>query len=190
VQPVHTLSDERTNVTYYADVRVSDRYRVGDVNGGWAVMGYALQLEHGASFHLEQREMLEGAVAWARTALRDGRPALESERVRVRLARAATHAEVSLVLARRSLWAAAEGITTDPAAGPMGKLFSAETFIRDAADLMDLAAPDSLFLGRDGASAIESAYRLAAATSIYGGTSEIMRSIVAQGSLGMPRSRS
>lgn len=67
---------------------------------------------------------------------------------------------------------------------------STETFIRDAADPMNLAAPASLFVGRNGASAIESAHRLAAATSIYGGTSEIMRSIVAQGSLGMPRSRS
>jgi alkylation response protein AidB-like acyl-CoA dehydrogenase len=44
--------------------------------------------------------------------------------------------------------------------------------------------------GATGASAVEFAYRLSTATAIYGGTSEIMKSIVAQVSLGMPRSRS
>src|SRR5262249_47712119 len=47
IQPVHTLSGERTNVTYYNGVRIPDRYRVGGVNGGWAVIGYALEIEHG-----------------------------------------------------------------------------------------------------------------------------------------------
>ena len=37
---------------------------------------------------------------------------------------------------------------------------------------------------------VEFGYRLSAATTIYGGSSEIMRSIVAQVGLGMPRSRS
>ena len=30
-QPVWTLSGERTNITFYADVRVSDEWRIGDV---------------------------------------------------------------------------------------------------------------------------------------------------------------
>jgi alkylation response protein AidB-like acyl-CoA dehydrogenase len=60
---------------------------------------------------------------------------------------------------------------------------------------MDLCAPDSLRRGpagggATGAAAVEFGYRLSTATSIYGGTSEIMKSIVAQVSLGMPRSRS
>ncbi len=189
IQPVHTLSDERTNVTYYADVRVSDHYRVGDVNGGWDVIRYALQLEHGAGFHLEQWAMLAGALAWARSTDRGTTTALDDPRVRERLARVAVHAEVAYVLGRRALWAGVED-RGDHAAGPMAKLFSAESFIRDAADLMDLAAPDSVVVSNDGAGIVESAYRLAAATSIYGGTSEIMRSIIAQASLGMPRSRS
>ena len=77
----------------------------------------------------------------------------------------------------------------------MAKLFSSDRFILDAADLMDLCAPDSLLRGRygggdAGAAAVEFAYRLSTATSIYGGTSEIMKSIIAQESLGLPRSRS
>jgi alkylation response protein AidB-like acyl-CoA dehydrogenase len=194
IQPIETLSDERTNVTYYTKVRVPDRYRVGDVDGGWTVLTHLLKLEHVAAFEPQQRRMLAEAVAWAREATRDGRPALELARVRARLAQVAIQTEASSALAARSLWVGAEGVD-DPAAGPMAKLGSTDGFIRSAADLMDLCAPDSLLRGpagggATGASAVEFGYRLSTATSIYGGTSEIMKSIVAQVSLGLPRSRS
>jgi alkylation response protein AidB-like acyl-CoA dehydrogenase len=59
---------------------------------------------------------------------------------------------------------------------------------------MDLCAPDSILKeGVDGAvggGEIELSYRLSTALSIYGGSSEIMRSIIAQLTLDMPRSRS
>ncbi len=71
----------------------------------------------------------------------------------------------------------------------MAKFFSTDHYIRDAADLTDLCAPDSLIRGATGPGAVEFAYRLSTATSIYGGSSEIMRSLVAEASLGMPRSR-
>ena len=32
------MGGERTNITFYTDVRVADRCRVGDVDGGWRVM--------------------------------------------------------------------------------------------------------------------------------------------------------
>jgi alkylation response protein AidB-like acyl-CoA dehydrogenase len=194
IQPVHTLSDERTNITYYTEVRIPDRYRVGEVDGGWAVIAYALELEHGAGVASSQRRMLAGAVAWARATRRGSGSALDVPHVRMRLARAAVHAEVADAISARSLYVAAEGIP-DPAIGPITKFFSTDRFIEDAADLMDLCAPDSLLRGleggaAEGASAVEFAYRLSTATSIYGGTSEIMKSIVAQASLGLPRSRS
>ena len=194
IQAIETISDERTNVTYYTDVRVPDRYRVGDVDGGWAVLAYLLELEHVAAFEPQQRRMLTEAVHWARTTTRDNRPALDHARVRTRLAQVAIQTEASSALAAWSLWVAAEGVD-DPAAGPMAKLASTDGFIRSAADLMDLCAPESLLRGpaggsATGAAAVEFGYRLSTATSIYGGTSEIMKSIVAQVSLGMPRSRS
>ncbi|MEO9165234.1 MAG: acyl-CoA dehydrogenase, partial [Aquihabitans sp.] len=40
--PVHTMGGERTNITYYDDVKVDDKYRVGEVDGGWKVMMTAL----------------------------------------------------------------------------------------------------------------------------------------------------
>ena len=137
--------------------------------------------------------MVEHAVAWARTAQRDGRPAIEDTRVRERLAHALLQAEVAHTLGLRSLWSGVEG-QPNRGEGPMVKLFGAETFVQDSAELMDLAAPDSILSGgAEGAAGdgeIELAYRLSTATSVYAGTSEIMRSIVAQAALGMPRSRS
>jgi alkylation response protein AidB-like acyl-CoA dehydrogenase len=78
---------------------------------------------------------------------------------------------------------------THPAYGPAWKVFCTEAFIADSADLLDLAAPFSLVRGRVGASMAEDGYRHSAATTIYGGASELLRSIVAERQLGLPRSR-
>ncbi|WP_082974079.1 acyl-CoA dehydrogenase family protein, partial [Mycobacterium sp. E740] len=47
IQPIRTVDGDRTNITYYSDVRVDDKYRVGEVNGGWSVLREALNAEHG-----------------------------------------------------------------------------------------------------------------------------------------------
>jgi alkylation response protein AidB-like acyl-CoA dehydrogenase len=194
IQAIHTLADERTNATYYTDVRISDRYRIGEVNGGWDVIGYALHLEHGmGGGGGGAKELLDAAVDWARHTRRGDGLAIDDPRIREGLAHAATQAEVSDCLGRRSLWCA---ITKQPdrAQGPMSAVFGPESTIRIGSLLMDLTAPDSvLSRGADGALAdgeIELSYRLGTASAIYGGTSEILRSIVAQVGLGMPRSRS
>jgi alkylation response protein AidB-like acyl-CoA dehydrogenase len=194
IQAVETLSDERTNITFYNAVRVSDSHRLGEVDAGWAVASHGLELEHGGTqFVLHMRRMLAGAVAWARTPRAGGLP-IDRPEVRMRLARAALHTEIADAIWKRALHVGAERID-DAAIGPMSKLFSSDRFIESATDLMDLCAPDSLVRGREGgaatcASAVEFAYRLSTATSIYGGTSEILKSILAEISLGLPRSRS
>ncbi len=193
VQAVHTVSDERTNITYYSDVRVPDRYRIGEVNGGWAVLSYALELEHGGVYPNHHDDLVNAAAAWARSSERNGRPAIEDPRVKERLGLAATHFEASRVLSRRTLWMSAEGVP-DRGEGPMAKLFQTEILVQDAQDLLDLAAPESLLATGEVDSAadgeFESVYRFSPAPTIYAGTSEIMRSIIAQVALGMPRSRS
>ena len=191
VQPVHTLSDERTNATFYVDVHVPDRYRVGPVNGGWSVIHLALDLEHGGGISAagtEHRTLAEAAAEWSRANGRWSDP-----RVRERLGFVATRAHVSRLIGFESSWRRVEGLPVR-GEGAMRKLFTAEAWIEDAADMMDLCAPDSILKeGVDGAvggGEIELSYRLSTALSIYGGSSEIMRSIIAQLTLDMPRSRS
>jgi alkylation response protein AidB-like acyl-CoA dehydrogenase len=189
IQPVHTYPDERTNITFYSDVRVPDLYRLGSVDGGLEAMTVALKLEQGgAGFLIPHRRVLQRAVEWARTATRNDRPALDDAQVLGRLSRVAVHAEVSDAIFRRSLWARTNDVP-DRAFGPMSKLFSTEVFLRDSTDLIDLTAPDSLLKGQEGLGLVERSHRHAAATTIYGGTSEIQRSLIAEKALGMPRSR-
>jgi 3-oxochol-4-en-24-oyl-CoA dehydrogenase len=191
IQPVHTLQEERTNIVYFSDVRVSDMYRLGEVGGGAKVMASALQIEQGGSdYHFAQLAMLRRALAWAKRP-RSNRPApITQPHVRRVLARAATHSLVAEVLCSRAVWGAVEG-RYEITWGPMAKLFTTETLLADAAALLELAAPESLVRGADAdLDVVESMMRRAIAMTIYGGTSEIHRSLIAENSLGMPKSRS
>src|ERR1700751_4653770 len=48
IQGVRTIDGDRTNIVYYSAVGVGNRYRRGEVNGGWTVLREPLNTEHGA----------------------------------------------------------------------------------------------------------------------------------------------
>jgi alkylation response protein AidB-like acyl-CoA dehydrogenase len=187
VQPVFTISGQRTNIVYFADVRVGDSWRVGDVDGGWTVMTGALQDEHGASFGEDSERLLADAEAWA---VESGRVADPS--VREKLARAATEIEVARLLKRRAAWMTHVGIIPE-AEAPMSKLFSSEALVRQAEDFAEMLGPDGLRSYFEPTApvggAIEHALRFSLGTTTYAGTSEIQRTIIAQRGLGLPRPR-
>ncbi len=100
------MSGERTNISFYNDVHVSDEWRIGEVDGGWATMGVALGLEHGSGFSAALARLLGAGEAWAQDATDiDGRPRIEDPDVREVLGRTATSMEVSRLLQRRTAWA-------------------------------------------------------------------------------------
>ena len=189
IQPVHTFMDERTNATFYADVRIPDYYRLGEVNGGVKAMAMALSMEQGGSYYYHQmRSMVAAVTEWARTQERGEGTLLEHPDTLARLARVYTHAAISESLSARALWTRLIG-EPDLAYGPSSKIFTTEAFITNSADLLNLAAPDSLVRGKSGLGVVEIGYRHSTATSIYGGASEVLRSMVAEKRLGLPRSR-
>lgn len=188
VQPVFTFQDERTNITYYDGVKIPDSWRLGEVDAGVKVMSAALELEHGGGFGKTQAHMLRAAEELCGQIVRDGRPLIEDLQAQRRLARTYADVQVSYLLGHRSLWAGVEG-KPSPAYGPMAKMYSSEKFYSDAADLLDLTAPHSLSK-RDGpAGFLNLCYRHAHGTRIYGGTSQVHRSMIAERNLGLPRSR-
>ena len=190
VRPIHTLADERTNVVFYHNVTVPEKYRIGAINGGVEVMAASLSQEQdGYMFAWNQQAMVDRAVAWARSNQRGNKPAIEHPAVRLRLAKAWINARVADLLSRRSLWSSAEGLN-DRSAGPMSKLFATDNYIRDSADLLDLMAPNAIIRDTTRLYTVELDYRWSTAASIYGGSAEIMRSLVAEHALNMPRSRS
>jgi alkylation response protein AidB-like acyl-CoA dehydrogenase len=186
---IETFMDEPTNATFYADVRIPDRYRLGEVNGGVRVLGAALEMEQGGgNLFRDIRQLADQVVEWARAADREHGKAIDDPRVQIRIAAVMAHARLAEVLAARVVATRAEKLP-DQAYGPASKIFSTEAYIADSADLLDLAAPDTLLRGREGLGLIEEGYRHSTATSIYGGTSEVLRSMVAERRLGLPRSR-
>jgi alkylation response protein AidB-like acyl-CoA dehydrogenase len=200
IQRVDTLGGERTNIVFFDNVRVSDDYRLGPPGAGWQVLHGPLNLEHRMSedgpMPVEEEEgeagtrsadmssravrvhetVLEAVVAWASTPQEDGTRPLDDPLVRERLA----EAELGMALSK---------VTP----GPHGRVMSAEAFIRNASDLLDLVGPYGLAARTEASSTaegwVEYAHRFAQGLAIYGGTTEVFRSLIAQHFLGLSRGR-
>lgn len=193
IHPVHTMGGERTNATFYTDVRIPDAYRVGEVDGGWTVMTLALALERGGFAMNESDRVWEHTVAWAKTTTRpDGTRVIDDPLVRERLAVMRTNNEVAKLLAYRCSFVAARGRVAG-VEGSMHKLFYAESMTADSAELVDLLGVEGVLAhGAQDAPVdglVEHLFRHAAVTTIYGGSSEVQRSIIAERGLGLPRTR-
>jgi alkylation response protein AidB-like acyl-CoA dehydrogenase len=189
-QAVFTVSGERTNITFYADMFLEDRWRISEVGAGWSSLMLALQDEHSAPFSPHLDRLLERTEAWATEPGPDGAAPIEREEIRRALIRAAADLEVSQLLEVRSTWM--ESIGEVPVAeGPMSKLYSTESVVRHGEALTAVAGPDALRSRLDPTALegglIEHALRYSLGMTIYGGTSEIQRNIIAQRRCGLPR---
>jgi alkylation response protein AidB-like acyl-CoA dehydrogenase len=197
VQGIGTLGGERTNFVYLDDARVPDRYRLGPIDQGWAIASGALAAEHGMGDHEVDersaalrnvmaatagwqgtlRDVLAAAERWARATPRsDGSRVIDDPAVRVRLARVALDCAVIEFTPR-----------------PYKRVIASDVFVRDAADLIELLGPAGVLPeGEDGAiedGMLEWGHRFAQGTSIYGGTTDIQRNLIAEHYLGLPRHR-
>jgi alkylation response protein AidB-like acyl-CoA dehydrogenase len=188
IQAVHTFQDERTNITYYDGVRVPDSYRLGEVNGGLQIMTVALEIEQGMTFLRDHRELLHAAESFCRSNKRAGKPMIDDLLVQRRLARTAANVMACEMLHYRSIWVSAE-CKPNLAYGPSSKLYSSEVYRSDSCDLLNLTAPESLAFASADAAVINRCYRHSQVATVYGGTSEVQRSIVAEKQLGLPRTR-
>jgi alkylation response protein AidB-like acyl-CoA dehydrogenase len=189
-QAVYTLSGERTNITFYSDVRLQDRWRIGEVHGGWGALMLALQDEHSYAFSPHLARLLEETEAWARQRTSAGGRPIDDVDVQERLCRAATDLEVAQLLEQRVTWMEVNG-QVPVAEGPMAKLYSTEAMVRQAEQLTEMVGPDALRSRLDPTALrrghIEHALRFSLGMTIYAGTSEIQRNIIAQRACGLPR---
>ncbi|MGB7144418.1 acyl-CoA dehydrogenase family protein [Mycobacterium sp.] len=189
IQPIRTIDGDRTNIVYYSDVRVDDKYRIGAVNGGWAVLRGALDVEHGTgegeadglqriavmSEHATlMAEAIDTIAALVAHEGADGRRLLDDESVAYRLGRSVARTEAAL---------------STP--GMFGRVANAQTMRDVAPDLMDvLGTASALPVDTHGAAddgGAEYIFRLASPTGIYGGTLEVFRNMIAQHALGLGR---
>jgi alkylation response protein AidB-like acyl-CoA dehydrogenase len=189
IQAIRTVDGDRTNIVYYSDVRVDDRYRIGEVNGGWAVLRGALDVEHGTvkaeddglqriavmSEHLTlMAEAIDRIAALVTQHGADGRRLIDDTSVAYRLGRSIARTEAAL---------------STP--GMFGRVANAQTMRDVAPDLMDiLGTASALPVDTEGAvdgGGAEYIFRLAAPVGIYGGTLEVFRNMIAQHALGLGR---
>lgn len=186
---IKTIGDERTNVTFYNDVRVPDAYRIGEVDGGARVLAAALAIEQSSGdLHvMSLKYLLKGSLQWAGDPASPAAPFQRPE-VRRALAETATRLAIQDALNRHGVWAC-ETKQAKKHHGPMAKLFGSESWLACSARLMEVAAPESLVLQHEAEGVMEFMLRRAIPATIYAGTSEIQRSLIAEAGLGMPRSR-
>jgi len=188
VKPVHTMSTERTNATFYDDVRVSDEWRLGAENGGWGVLTVGLAFERGVVGDTSHGvPLLRQFREWA-----EATGAIAEPLVRERMARAAIDNEVAKLLAQRSAWIAASG-GLPGVEGSVSKLFAAPAFQKAAHWFQQAAGPAGLRAFHEAGAAadgwIDHASRSAPVLTIRGGTTEINRNNVAERGLGFPKAR-
>jgi alkylation response protein AidB-like acyl-CoA dehydrogenase len=189
IQGIRTVDGDRTNIVYYSDVRVSDRFRVGEVNGGWTVMRQALDAEHGVGERgaqglqrlctmtehgLLMAEAVDTVAGIVGRDGADGRRRIDDDSVAYRLGRSIARMEAAL-----------------STADMYGRVAIAATMREISPDLMDvLGSAGSLPVETDGSAddgAAEYLFRLAGPMGVYGGTLEIFRNMIAQHRLGLGR---
>jgi alkylation response protein AidB-like acyl-CoA dehydrogenase len=179
IQPLRTVDGDRTNITYYSDVRVDDRYRIGDVNAGWTVLRDALNDEHGtverdADGLQKVAAMAEHLVLLAEAIDKVAPLVGDDDAVKYRLGRGIARMEAAMS-------------TPDM----FGRVANAQTMRDVSLDLMDIqGVVSTLPVDAPGAQAdggAEYVFRLAGPTGIYGGTLEVFRNMIAQHALGLGR---
>ena len=196
VQGIQTMGDEVTNDVFFDDVFVADEYVVGQLNHGFRYISEALDLERFTMFTFSPvKQRLDLLLDHVRTATRDGRPVREDPRVRSRMARLATAAEVARGLGLRVVDASVrverDGGSPPTVEASEYKLFTTE-FSKQLADAsMDLGGPGTqLRVGTEDApmdGRAESTYRFTVLDTIGGGTSEVQKNIITRRGLGLPR---
>ena len=192
VTPVDTMGGERTNITFYNEVRVPDSARVGEVDAGWTVLHAALVYERSSANWGEPYRLVEAVARWALAVSPDGTRPFEDPAVRDVLARATTELEVGRLLLFRSAWLSSLG-EMPQVEGSMAKLHITEAFVRAASELLHLLGSAGLLLTGEAGTVldglVEHAFRHSVVTTIYGGSSEVQREIIAGRGLGLPRNR-
>jgi alkylation response protein AidB-like acyl-CoA dehydrogenase len=190
IQAVHTMGHERTNIVFYDDVRVADSNRIGEAHEGFAVMRAALEAEQNVAPGSRTGWVADDALEFARTRPGpDGTELINDVLVRERLARMAMEGEVADLLDMRVAFLDDEGDKP----GPVSALFGPESYVRASAAAIDIAGAAGMLDWTDPQSVVDGSldahYRSAVATTIYGGSSEVLRSLIVENRLGLPRSR-
>ena len=179
------------NEVFFDDVRIPLENVVGRIDEGWDIVMTTLAVERGSSAqHARLIADVDLIIEAARGISRHGRTAAEDPLVRQKLVDFATHAMILKMTAYRNASALEQTGVPGPEGSTMKLLWSEldqrvkETAIEILGERGLVREGDPLAL-QDGYWAYELLWSRAA--TIYAGTSEVQRNIIAQRVLGLPR---
>jgi alkylation response protein AidB-like acyl-CoA dehydrogenase len=191
VRPIGTLDRfHHVNEVFFDEVRVPVDQRVGEENRGWDYAKFLLGNERASIARVgRSKERLSYAVELARTQGQLQHDPL----LRMRIAALEAELRALDITQMRVVSAARTDGKPDPASSVL-KIKGSELQQAVAELIMDIAGPDALSLADpsrsletnepDWASPLAPAYFYSRVTSIYGGSNEIQKNILAQTVLG------
>jgi isovaleryl-CoA dehydrogenase len=179
-KPIDTMGGRETNTVYFNNCEVPDENVLGELDRGWTQLMAGLNTERlilAATMLGTGQRAFDDAIAYAKERKQFGRPIGSFQALQHRFADLATELEA----ARLMTWWVATLIDEDPdrmlpKEASMVKLFVTETARRAALEGMQM-------MGGYGYSSEYDMERLVRSTlvsTIYGGTSEIQRGIIAK----------
>jgi 3-oxocholest-4-en-26-oyl-CoA dehydrogenase alpha subunit len=193
VEPLRTIDGSRTNMVYYDNVRVPRSCMIGDLNKGFYVMMRALDEERLYILTPSTyRALLADLVEYTKTTIRCGSSLFDNVLVRRRLAELDTEIECANLLYQKSIWMVANNIKATVETSVF-KVFLSELgqrFMATASQILGAKSQlrrESNWVPLRGM--IEMGELATILHTIGGGTSEIMRNIIAMRGCNLPRSR-
>lgn len=193
VSPIWTVGGMRTNVTYYDNVRVPASMLIGPLNGGWKMITEQLNHERIglAAMAYGGNVCFDLVVDWARdTRTPEGARVIDQGWVQSALGECYALLQSITLMGDRVAWEVSNGLTRPDLASAM-KVFGTEGVIKVMRLLLDVMGPVGLLQeGSPGAvlaGRIEHEFRKCQINTFGGGTAEVLRDMVAQVGLGMPR---
>jgi len=185
IRPLWTLGGMRTNEVFYDNVLVPKKNLVGEKNRGFYYILTALEFERTLSVG-GLRRAFEELVDYVKE-----RPALKDDLlIRQRIAQIGTELEVAKLFVYRLAWLQSRRIAANYEAAAL-KLFGSELWQRLANSAMDILGlhgrlqSNSKWAPLNGS--VERRCRESLFLTFAGGTSEVMRNIIATRGLGLPR---
>ena len=192
IRPIKQISgDSGFYEVFFTDVRVSEKYRIGDEDAGWTLGKRLLTYERVSTGSASGiRQSLDHLVeTMKRVPVGDG-TAFDDPYYQDKLAQASIELDAMNALSFRGLTQLLDGKMPGPESS-INKLYGTETFQKITDLAQEVQGPLAQIWVDDNLNDVEHAWfktvAWSRASTIFGGTSEIQRNIISERVLGMPR---
>jgi alkylation response protein AidB-like acyl-CoA dehydrogenase len=178
------------NEVFLDAVRIPAVDVIGRPGDGWRVANASLMMERGQVGAGTSGAAATALVRLARAHPRRGRPAIEDDSVRQAIGALHARTRIQKALGYRVATRAAQG-TIDASDAPLTKIWFSELNLEVAEYAMALQGPRGVLVEGDPEAVEDGAWQdrflYARAWTIAGGSNEIMRNLIAERGLGLPK---